>query len=112
VRLVGGGGKSRLWCQIYADVLDRAVLLCDRPELASLRGVAALAFGTLGEATAEDFAERVQIVETLEPRRELRELYDELYSAFVGYYSNNRRWLARLNRFRGDTPQDRAHGGS
>jgi xylulokinase len=97
LRLVGGGAKSRLWCQIYADVLDRPVLLCDQPQLASLRGVAALAFGTLGEAPAEDFAERVQIVETLEPRRDLRELYDELYSAFVGYYSNNRRSLARLN---------------
>ncbi|HEU4576919.1 MAG TPA: FGGY-family carbohydrate kinase [Polyangiaceae bacterium] len=114
LRLVGGGGKSRLWCQIYADVLDRTVLVCDRPELASLRGAAALAFGTLGEAPAEDFAERVPIVDTLEPRRELRELYDELYSAFVGYYSNNRRWLARLNSFHGGSPlpEGRAHGGS
>ena len=97
LRLVGGGGKSRLWSQIYADVLDRPVLLCDQPALASLRGVAALAFGTMGDCSAEDFAERVPIVETLEPRRELRGVYDELYAAFLGYYANNRRWLARLN---------------
>jgi hypothetical protein len=67
------------------------------PRLASLRGVAALAFGTMGDCSAEDFAERVPIVETLEPRRELRGVYDELYAAFLGYYANNRRWLARLN---------------
>ena len=97
LRLVGGGGKSRLWSQIYADVLERPVLLCDQPALASLRGVAALAFGTLGEGSAEDFAERVQIVETLEPRQELRGVYAELYAAFRAYYANNRRWLARLN---------------
>jgi hypothetical protein len=44
-----------------------------------------------------DYAERARILETLSPRRELRALYDELYAAFLGYYSNNRRWLARLN---------------
>jgi xylulokinase len=98
VRLVGGGGKSKLWSQIYADVLDRPVQLCAEPELASLRGVAALAFGALGECSSEDFAERVPVLQTLEPRRELRGVYDELYAAFLAYYANNRRWLARLNR--------------
>ncbi|HKO93112.1 MAG TPA: FGGY-family carbohydrate kinase, partial [Polyangiaceae bacterium] len=98
VRLVGGGGKSKLWSQIYADVLDRPIQLCADPELASLRGVAALAFAALGECSSEDFAERVPVLETLEPRRELRGLYDELYAAFLGYYANNRRWLGRLNR--------------
>jgi xylulokinase len=103
VRLVGGGGKSKLWSQIYADVLDRPVQLCAQPELASLRGVAALAFGLLGECSSQDFAERVPVVETLEPRRELRGLYDELYAAFLGYYANNRRWLARLNQNGGNS---------
>ena len=102
LRLVGGGGKSRLWSQIYADVLERPVLLCDQPVLASLRGVAALAFGTLGAGSAEAFAERVPIVATLEPRRELRGVYDQLYAAFLGYYANNRRWLAKLNPSGGD----------
>jgi xylulokinase len=97
LRLVGGGGKSRLWSQIYADVLDRPVLIPEDPALVSLRGIAALGFGALGECSVPEYAERTRIVETLTPRRELRSLYDELYAAFLGYYSNNRRWLARLN---------------
>jgi xylulokinase len=97
LRLVGGGGKSRLWCQIYADVLDRGVERVEEPVLAGLRGVSALAFAALEGGSVRDFAQRVELVETLEPRRELRGMYDELYEAFLGYYQNNRRWLARLN---------------
>jgi xylulokinase len=98
LRLVGGGGKSKLWSQIYADVLDRPVLVPEEPGLASLRGVAALAFGALGECSVAEYAERVPIEGTFTPRADLRGSYDELYAAFLGYYSNNRRWLARLNR--------------
>jgi xylulokinase len=97
LRLVGGGGKSRLWCQIYADVLDRAVERVEEPVLAGLRGVAALGFAALEGAPVRQLAQHAQLLETLEPRRELRGMYDELYEAFLGYYQNNRRWLARLN---------------
>jgi xylulokinase len=97
VRVVGGGAKSRLWCQIYADVLERRVECIEAPQLASLRGAAALAFSALGAGPIGDFAARVRMQEAFEPRAEHRELYGELFDAFLGYYENNRRWLARLN---------------
>lgn len=97
LRVVGGGAKSRLWCQIYADVLGRPVECIEAPGLASLRGAAALAFSGLGEASIQQFAERVPVTERYEPRRELRGLYDELFEAFLDYHDNNRRSLARLN---------------
>lgn len=100
LRLVGGGAKSRLWCQIYADVLGRPVERAAEPELASLRGVAALALAALDAAATREIAAAADVSETLDPQLELRERYDELYAAFLGYYENNRRWLARLNRDR------------
>lgn len=97
VRVVGGGARSRLWCQIYADVLERPVLCVEGPALASLRGAAALAFAALGAGPLGELAERVRVSEAFEPRPELRGVYGELFDAFLGYYRNNRRWLARLN---------------
>jgi xylulokinase len=43
VRLLGGGAQSMLWCQLYADVLDRDVEQVPQPLLAQLRGAALLA---------------------------------------------------------------------
>ena len=43
VRLVGGGAQSALWCQIYADTLDREVEQVSQPLLAQARGAALLA---------------------------------------------------------------------
>jgi xylulokinase len=97
VRVVGGGAKSRLWCQIYADVLERPVLCVDGPALASLRGAAGLALSALGVAPLGELSGRVRVSEAFEPRPELSGMYGELFDAFLGYYRNNRRWLARLN---------------
>jgi xylulokinase len=98
LRVVGGGGKSRLWCQIYADVLGRPVERVVEPELASLRGVAALALAALQGSPIRESAQGQKLSETLDPEVSLRARYDELYAAFLAYYENNRRWLARLNR--------------
>ena len=48
VRLIGGGARSELWCQIYADVLDRAVHQMERPLEANVRGAGLLAVGRPG----------------------------------------------------------------
>ena len=43
LRLLGGGGQSRLWCQIYADTLGREVEQVPEPMVAQLRGAALMA---------------------------------------------------------------------
>jgi xylulokinase len=57
VRIVGGGGRSALWCQIKADVLDRPVrrVLAEEATAlgaALLAGVAVGTFADLTEAVA------------------------------------------------------------
>ena len=47
IRLVGGGAQSTLWCQIYADTLDREIEQVPQPLLAQTRGAALGAFATL-----------------------------------------------------------------
>jgi xylulokinase len=54
VRLVGGGAQSALWCQIFADSLDREVLQIDQPLVAQLRGAALLAGCALGHYSLHD----------------------------------------------------------
>jgi xylulokinase len=54
IRLLGGGAQSSLWCQIYADTLDREVLQIEQPLLAQLRGVALLAGVALGRHSLEE----------------------------------------------------------
>ena len=52
VRLLGGGAQSSLWCQLYADVLDRPVEQVRDPLLAQLRGAALLAAVALSSRTS------------------------------------------------------------
>lgn len=97
VRVVGGGARSALWSQIYADVLERRIEQVEAPALASLRGAAALAWSALEPGSVREHAARARVSGAFEPNRRLRALYGDLYEAFIGYYENNRRALARLN---------------
>jgi xylulokinase len=59
LRMVGGGAKSDLWCQIYADVLDRPVERIPDPMYAQLRGMALMAGVALGEHRLDEVDELV-----------------------------------------------------
>jgi xylulokinase len=54
VRMVGGGAQSELWCQIYADVLDRPVDQIADPMFAQMRGMALMAGVALGAHRLDD----------------------------------------------------------
>jgi len=98
VRLIGGGARSALWCQIYADVLGRAVHQVDRPLEANVRGAGLLALVGLGELGFDDVPDLVAIARTFEPAPSNRRVYDELFAAFKELYRRNRGLYARLNR--------------
>lgn len=80
---IGGGARSALWCQIFADVLDRRIHQVADPNLAIARGAAFSAFLALKILRLEDIPDVTSIQATFEPDAEVRNLYDDLYCEFL-----------------------------
>jgi xylulokinase len=98
IRFIGGGARSDVWCQIFADVLGRRVEQVADPVNANARGAGLLAAVALGDLTFGEVSERVKLAATYQPRPGTGQLYDELFTEFVGFYRRNRKAHARLNR--------------
>jgi xylulokinase len=94
---IGGGAKSALWCQIQADVLNRAIRQVKDPVRANVRGAALIAAVGLGYTSFDQIAAHVEIAETFRPDPDHRKVYDELFREFLNIYKNNRAAYARLN---------------
>jgi xylulokinase len=91
VRLLGGGAQSPLWCQIYADTLDRDVEQVPEPLLAQVRGVALLASVALGRRRLEDIS--AQTVGVLfRPSPDVAEIYRRKAEQLPTLYARDRRW--------------------
>lgn len=97
LRFIGGGAKSRLWGQIFADVLDRPMLVPHQPLAANLRGAALIAFVALGELGFDDVPDCVQIASRIEPQAANRSLYERAYSEFRALYRALKPTFRRLN---------------
>jgi xylulokinase len=97
LRFIGGGADSALWSQIFADVLDRPMLRVDQPRLSNLRGAALIAFVALGELDFAEVPQRVPVVGRVEPRRQHRALYDELFAEFLALHAALVPSFRRLN---------------
>ena len=98
LNIIGGGANSSLWCQIFADVLDRTIRQVSDPILANARGAAFLASVALGTMAFGDIPERISIAHTYTPDPKNRETYEELFREFLNINKSNRRIYARLNR--------------
>lgn len=97
LQMIGGGAKSEVWCQIFADVLGRPIRQVADPLLANVRGAAAIAAVGLGRLTFEELAASVRIERLFHPQPENQRLYDDLYRELLTFYRRNRRGFARLN---------------
>ncbi len=100
IRFIGGGARSDLWCQIFADVLDRTIDQVADPVNANARGAGMLAAVAIGELTFDQVPDRVRVAARHDPDPKSKELYAELFREFVGLYRRNRKAHARLNRDR------------
>jgi len=98
IRIVGGGAQSAVWCQIFADVLQREIDAVQDPMQANARGAAFIAALGLGWIRFEDIPALVPVVRRYTPRPEVRGVYDELFDAFRRLHAANARVLRRLNR--------------
>jgi xylulokinase len=97
VNIIGGGGQSDVWCQIFADVLNRTIRQVKDPILANARGAAFIAASSLGFCTFDDIPNLIQYSNTFEPNPDNRDLYDSLFKEFLNIYKNNKAMNKRLN---------------
>lgn len=103
INLVGGGANSDVWCQIFADVLDRPVRQMKDPIQANVRGAAFIAAVGLGLASYQDIPGRVECRREYLPTAAHRGIYDSTFREFVNIYRSNKQIYRRLNTARDDT---------
>lgn len=83
IRLVGGGARSRFWCQMLADVTGRSVAVPDGGEFgakgaALLAGVAIGAYGSVAEAVART----TRLARTHRPDPSHRTAYENAFARY------------------------------
>jgi xylulokinase len=100
LRFVGGAAASDLWCQIFADILDRPMHRIGEPRMATVRGAALHAFMSLGIRRRDEISALVPISAEFKPNPTNRRIYEELFPHFVACYKRNRTLFSRLNRRR------------
>jgi xylulokinase len=82
ITLVGGGGRSHLWAQIFADALGIAVKLPVDPIQVNVRGAAFLAGIGIGALTFDDVTGNVAIERVFKPQSRNEAVYAERYAQF------------------------------
>jgi xylulokinase len=97
VRVVGGGGRSALWCQIMADVLNRSVEQVPDPMFAQLRGIASLSSVALGHATLSELESKRTTGQLFEPDPETAARLGVLSSELPDIYATSKTRFRRLN---------------
>lgn len=87
ISINGGGAKSKLWCEIIADILNAKVVKLNTNEgpaygAAILAAVGFGLFGTVDEACASF----IKVTETIEPKKGNVELYNRKYEKYREIY--------------------------
>lgn len=95
--IIGGGARSDVWCQIFADILGRDIRQVENPITSNMRGAAFLASVALGHIQFSEIADHIRIKHTFTPNSENRKLYDELFREFREIYKQNQKIYRRLN---------------
>ena len=98
LRLVGGGARSDLWCQVLADVTDRTVVRVTDPWLAGLRGAALFAGLSLGHLDRGELRGLVPTDDPFLPDPRHRATYDALARELPKLYSAQRGFFRRMDR--------------
>jgi xylulokinase len=97
INIVGGGAASNVWCQIFADVLNRPVRQVKDPIQANVRGAAFIAAVGLGIISYNDVSSLTEYTREYTPTARHRAVYDTCFRAFVDIYRQNKGIFRRLN---------------
>lgn len=93
---IGGGATSDLWCQIFADVTDRNILL---PENTEASGLGAAMAAAVGAGWYRSFREAAggmtRTQKTMKPATHNTVQYKKLFTAYKTIYPGLRRFTSR-----------------
>lgn len=98
LKIVGGGALSAIWCQIFADILQRPIYQVTQPRQTNARGAAFIAAVGLGFIQFDDIPRLVNTARVFEPDRKMKKRYDAQFNEFVKLYQSLRKSCARLKR--------------
>jgi len=90
IRSLGGGAKSKLWCQIKADLTGLPVATMKNTEDAACLGAAILAGVATGvwESVEQAVGQIVESEDRFEPNTQNRQTYDKVYAAYCELYAD------------------------
>lgn len=97
LRLFGGGAKSDLWAQIYADVIGRPIRRIDDSIDVNVRGAAWFAALSLGHRTIDDLRRTPIAATNFIPDAVAMTTYRPLYREFSRLAKSQKSMYARLN---------------
>lgn len=97
VNIIGGGAQSNVWCQIFADVLNRNIKQVQNPIQTNARGAAYIASVALGYLKWEEIQNCCEISNIFTPNPENRDIYDKLFKEYINIYKIMRKPCRRLN---------------
>ena len=97
INIVGGGATSNVWCQIFADVLNRPVRQVKDPIQTNVRGAAFIAAVGLGIISYNDVTDCTEYQHEYQPTAAHRDIYDTYFREFVNIYRQNKAIYRRLN---------------
>lgn len=95
IRVIGGGARSALWCQIYADVLGREIEQVEDALQCNARGAALVASLGLGLVKVDEIPEHVGVQARYAPRPEHADVYARLFDDYRSLYRRLRPIYAR-----------------
>lgn len=88
VRLCGGVAKSPMWCQMFADILEKPVELTEVPELGALGAAMCAGIGAGLFADCKDAVDQcVKIAKVYHPNPDNLDAYREAFQKWTRYYS-------------------------
>jgi xylulokinase len=98
VRLIGGASKSDVWCQIFADVLQKPIVQLVNSQMASAQGVATIAMVSLGiYKSFNEIGRMLKKGNRFKPNPGNKAVYDKLYKHYQALYKNNKGAFKELN---------------
>lgn len=97
LNIIGGGAQSNIWCQIFADVLNRKIKQVRNPIQANARGAAFIASVGLGYLKWDEIHKCCEIANIFNPNPENRKIYDKLFEEYLNIYKIMGKTYKRLN---------------